>query len=62
MPEQIRVELSIAAATAGILSMLYGVVTFLKNQGIDGTPLSGVALLGGIGILMVVYLKARLSH
>jgi len=38
---------------------MFGVVTFLQGRGITGTALGAVALVGGMGILLVVYLVAR---
>ena len=38
--------------------MIYDTVE-LKNQGISGAALGWVALIGGFGILLVVYLLAR---
>lgn len=54
-----RKFLGIAGAIVGCLSIMFGAVTFLKNQGISGAALGWVALIGGFGILLVVYLLAR---
>jgi len=54
-----RKFLGIAGAILGSLSIMFGAVTFLKNHGISGAALGWVALIGGFGILLVVYLLAR---
>ncbi len=54
-----RKFLSIAGAIVGCLAVMFGVVTFLQGRGITGTALGAVALVGGLGILLVVYLVAR---
>ena len=54
-----RKFLSIAGAIIGCLAVMFGVVTFLQSHGITGTALGAVALIGGLGILVVVYLIAR---
>lgn len=54
-----RKFLSIAGAIIGCLAVMFGVVTFLQGRGITGTALGAVSLIGGLGILAVVYLLAR---
>ncbi len=54
-----RKFLSIAGAIVGCLAVMFGVVTFLQTRGITGTALGAVALIGGLGILLVVYLVAH---
>jgi deoxycytidine triphosphate deaminase len=54
-----RKLVGIGGAILGCLSIMFGAVTFLKNQGITGAALGWVALIGGFGILLVVYLLAR---
>jgi deoxycytidine triphosphate deaminase len=48
--------LAAAAAIVGCISIMYGIVTFLKSQGINGIALGWVAIIGGLGVLFVVYL------
>jgi deoxycytidine triphosphate deaminase len=54
-----RKFLSIAGAIIGCLALMFGAVTFLQSHGVTGTALGAVALIGGFGILGVVYLLAR---
>ncbi len=54
-----RKFLSIAGAIVGCLAIMFGVVTFLQSHGITGTALGAVALIGGLGILLIVYLVAH---
>jgi hypothetical protein len=54
-----RKFLSIAGAIIGCLALMFGAVTFLQSHGVTGTALGVVALIGGSGILGVVYLLAR---
>jgi hypothetical protein len=54
-----RKFLGIAGAIIGCLSIMFGAVTFLKDHGVSGTALGWVALLGGVAVLIVVYLLAR---
>ena len=54
-----RKFLGIAGAILGCLSIMFGAVTFLKDHRVSGTALGWVALLGGLAILIVVYLLAR---
>ncbi len=54
-----RKFLSIAGAIVGCLAVMFGVITFLQSHGITGTALGAVALIGGFGILLVVYLVAH---
>jgi deoxycytidine triphosphate deaminase len=54
-----RKFLGISGAIVGCLSIMFGVVTFLKSNGVSGTALGWVALTGGFCVLLVVYLLAR---
>lgn len=51
--------LSIAGAVIGCIAIMYGIVTFLQAQKLSGMALGWVGLIGGFGILLVVYLLAR---
>jgi hypothetical protein len=51
-----RKFLTIAGSIVGIIAVMYGAVTFLQSHGITGTALGIVAFLGGLGVLLVVYL------
>ena len=53
--------LQAGGAIAGCLSVMYGIIAFLKSQGITGAALGWVALIGGFGILFVIYLLTRKS-
>lgn len=50
-----------AGAIIACLSIMFGVVTFLKDHGVTGTALGWVAVLGGLGIFLLVYLLSRRS-
>ncbi len=54
-----RKFLSIAGAIIGCLALMFGAVSFLEGKGITGVALGWIWLIGGIGILAVVYLLAR---
>jgi hypothetical protein len=54
-----RKFMSIAGAIIGCLAIMYGAVTFLQTRGVTGAALGATALIGGFGILAVVYLLAR---
>ncbi len=54
-----RKFLSIAGAIIGCLTILFGAITFLQSKGITGTALGWAGLIGGAGILLVVYLLTR---
>jgi deoxycytidine triphosphate deaminase len=54
-----RKFLSIAGAIVGCLALMFGAVAFLQGHGVTGVALAWVWLIGGIGILLVVYLLAR---
>jgi len=51
-----RKFLSIAGSIVGCLALMYGAVTFLQSHGITGNPLGWVSVIGGFGLLLVVYL------
>ena len=51
--------LQVAGVIVGCLSVMFGIVTFLKAQGITGTPLGWVALVGGFGVFFVIFLLNR---
>jgi hypothetical protein len=57
-----RKFLSIAGAIVGCIAILYGVITFLQTQKLSGTALGWTGLIGGFGILVVVYLLAKRKH
>jgi deoxycytidine triphosphate deaminase len=50
-----RKFMSTAGSVVGCLALMYGAVTFLQTHGITGTPLGWVSVIGGFGILLVVY-------
>jgi len=54
-----RKFLSIAGAIVGCLAIMFGAVAFLQGHGVTGVALAWVWLIGGFGILLVVYLLAR---
>jgi len=54
-----RKFLGIAGAIIGCLTIMFGVEAFLQGHGVNGTALGWTALIGGLGILLVVYLLAR---
>jgi len=54
-----RKFLGIAGAILGSLSIMFGAVKFLNGHGVTGTAQGWVALIGGLGILLVVYLLVR---
>jgi deoxycytidine triphosphate deaminase len=51
---------TVAGAIVGCIAIMFGVVTFLQGHGVTGTALGWVALIAGLGLLLVVYLLARL--
>ncbi len=51
--------LQAAGAIVGCLSIMFGIITFLKDHGVTGTALGWVAIIGGIGIFVLVYLLGR---
>lgn len=53
--------LQAAAAIVACLSIMYGIITFLKDKGITGAALGWVALIAGFGVLLVIYLVSRQS-
>jgi deoxycytidine triphosphate deaminase len=50
------------AAIVACLSIMFGVVTFLRDHGITGTALGWVAVLGGLGIFLLIFLLSRRTH
>jgi len=54
-----RKFLSIAGSIVGCLALMFGAVTFLQSHGVTGTPLGWVSVIGGFGVLLVVYLLVR---
>jgi deoxycytidine triphosphate deaminase len=54
-----RKFLSIAGAIVGCLAIMFGAVAFLQGHGVSGMSLGWIWLIGGFGILLVVYLLAR---
>jgi deoxycytidine triphosphate deaminase len=54
-----RKFLGIAGAILGCLSIMFGAVKFLNGQGATGTAQGWVGLIGGLCILLVVYLLVR---
>jgi deoxycytidine triphosphate deaminase len=54
-----RKFVSIVGAVGGFLAIMYGAVTFLQTRGVTGAALGIVSIVGGFGILAVVYLLAR---
>lgn len=54
-----RKFLQVAGAIIGCLSIMFGIVTFLRDHGITGTALAAVGLIGGLGIFLVIYLLSR---
>lgn len=54
--------LQVGGAIVGCLTIVYGALTFLKDHGFSGSALAWIALVGGFGILFVIYLLSRQSH
>jgi len=54
-----RKFLSIAGSIVGCFALMYGAVTFLQSHGVTGTPLGWVSIIGGFGVLLVVYILVR---
>jgi deoxycytidine triphosphate deaminase len=54
-----RKFLSIAGSIVGCLALMYGAVTFLQSHGVTGTPLGWVSMIGGFGVLLVVFILVR---
>jgi deoxycytidine triphosphate deaminase len=45
-----------AGIIVGCFSVMFGIVTFLRDHGVTGTALGWVALIGGLGIFVLIYL------
>jgi deoxycytidine triphosphate deaminase len=43
----------------GCLSLMFGTITFLRNQGINGNSLGVIAVIGGLGVFLVLFLLSR---
>jgi hypothetical protein len=54
-----RKFLQVVGSIVGCLSIMFGVVTFLREQGITGVALGWVALIGGLGIFLVIFFLSR---
>lgn len=54
-----RKFLSIAGSIVGALILMFGAVTFLQSHGITGNPLGWVSVIGGFGLLLIVWLIVR---
>ncbi|MGA9624450.1 MAG: hypothetical protein WBQ65_08270 [Bryobacteraceae bacterium] len=50
---------SIAGTILGCLALMYGAVTFLQSHGVTGAALGWVSVIGGFGVLALVYLVVR---
>jgi len=57
-----RKLLQAGGAISGCLSIMYGIIVFLKSNGITGTALGWVALLAGFGMIALILLLTRKSH
>jgi deoxycytidine triphosphate deaminase len=57
-----RKFLTIAGAVVGCATVMFGILTFLRTHGITGAALGWVALIAGLGILLVVYLVTTRHH
>jgi deoxycytidine triphosphate deaminase len=53
--------LQVSGAIVGCLTIVYGALSFLKDRGFSGSALAWIALIGGFGILFVIYLLSRKS-
>lgn len=54
-----RKFLQTAGSIVGCISVMFGIVTFLKDHGITGTALGWVGVIGGLGIFLLIYLLSR---
>jgi hypothetical protein len=54
-----RKFISIAGAIIGCIAVMFGAITFLQGHGVTGAALGWASLIGGFGILLVVYLLAK---
>jgi deoxycytidine triphosphate deaminase len=54
-----RKFLEIIGVIVGCLAMMFGTVNFLRDHGVTGTALASVAFIGGVGVLVVIYLLTR---
>jgi deoxycytidine triphosphate deaminase len=57
-----RKFLSIAGSIVGCLALMFGAVTFLQSHGVTGTSLGWVSVIGGFGLLLVVYLLVHRKY
>ncbi len=56
-----RKFLQVAGAIVGSLSIMFGIVTFLRDHGITGTALGWVALVAGLAVIFIIYLLSTKS-
>jgi len=54
-----RKFLQVAGGVVGCLSIMFGIINFLKAKGITGEALGWVAVVGGLGVFLVVFLLSR---
>jgi deoxycytidine triphosphate deaminase len=47
------------AAIIACLSIMFGIITFLRDHGVNGTALGWVAVIGGLGIFLLIYVLSR---
>jgi len=57
-----RKFLQATGGIVGCLSIMFGIVTFLKGHGVTGAALGWVAVIGGLGIFLLIYILSRQSH
>jgi deoxycytidine triphosphate deaminase len=57
-----RKFLQSAGGIVGCLSIMFGIVTFLRDRGITGTALGWVAVVGGLGVFLLIFLLSRPSQ
>jgi deoxycytidine triphosphate deaminase len=46
-------------AIIGCLSVMFGILTFLRDRGVTGSALGWVAVVGGLGVFLVIFLLSR---
>lgn len=54
-----RKLISIAGSILGCVALMYSAVTFLQSHGIQGNPLGWVSMIGGSGLLLIIFLIVR---